>query len=183
MFYGSNNQNLGFDDPQKVISNTGINGYLFKAEPLAGNAGCYLLRLITLSGSEYNIWGRPGYLNSQPATGNCCFILGLNNQNGEDLKDGAVWEIKYDADRGFSLKNMGTGKYLKTSDAAKYDSPVYMSFYKKGSSSGISNLGMNKATDDAVYSLHGVKVGTADQMDALPRGIYIIGGKKVVKSF
>ena len=34
--------------------------------------------------------------------------------------------------------------------------------------------------DETVYNLQGVKVGTRSQMKSLPRGIYIIGGKKVV---
>lgn len=182
MFFGSNNQNLGFENALAVFNDKSINGYMFKAEPLAGNAGCYLLRLITLSGSEYSIWGSPGYLNSQPISGGCCFILGLNSQNGQDIKDGAVWEIKYEAGKGFTMKNKGTGMYLKTNDAAKYDTPTYMDFLKAGTSTGISNI-KTKVADDAVYNLHGVKVGRSDQMETLPRGIYIIGGKKVVKSF
>ena len=32
-----------------------------------------------------------------------------------------------------------------------------------------------------VYTLQGVRVGTSDAMDKLPRGIYIVGGKKIVK--
>lgn len=34
--------------------------------------------------------------------------------------------------------------------------------------------------NDAVYNLQGVKVGSRSEMKSLPRGIYIIGGKKVV---
>ena len=34
--------------------------------------------------------------------------------------------------------------------------------------------------NDVVYNLQGVKVGTRNQLKSLPRGIYIIGGKKVV---
>ncbi len=35
--------------------------------------------------------------------------------------------------------------------------------------------------DDTVYSLQGVKVGTMDQWQSLPRGLYIVNGKKIVK--
>ena len=183
IFYGSDAQNLGFNNVLEVINNKNINGYLFNAEPISGRDGCYLLKLILLNGNEYIMWNRePGYLNSQPESGWCSFILGLNNQYGQDVKDGAVWEIKYEANEGFTLRNMATGKYLNDAAPAKYDTPKYMNFYKKGSSTGIGNI-RTKVADDAVYSLHGVKVGTADQMDALPRGIYIIGGRKVVKSF
>lgn len=34
--------------------------------------------------------------------------------------------------------------------------------------------------DETVYNLQGIKVGTRSQLKSLPRGIYIIGGKKVV---
>jgi len=35
--------------------------------------------------------------------------------------------------------------------------------------------------DDTVYSLQGIKVGTMDQWQSLPRGFYIVNGKKIVK--
>lgn len=181
MFFGSTAQNLGFQDALAVINDKTINGYMFKAEPISGRDGCYLLRLMKLDGKEYSIWGSPGYLNGFSSVADCSFILGLNNQYGQDVKDGAVWEINYVDGKGFTLKNKYTGKYLKDATAAKYDDPVYMDFLKAGGTSGIGTV-KAKAADEAVYSLHGVKVGTANQMDALPRGIYIIGGKKVVKS-
>jgi hypothetical protein len=98
----------------------------FRLEKSGSN---YLLRGVTPDGSEYNIWGNPGYLNSQPVDGWCSFILGLNNQNGQDIVDGAVWDIQYKEGQGFSLKNVGTGKYLQDALPAKYDDPMYFSFY------------------------------------------------------
>ena len=181
MFYGSDNQNLGFSPAIEVINNKKINGYMFKAEPVSGRSGCYLLRLMTLSGSAYSIWGSPGYLNSQPATGGCCFILGLKEQNGQDIKDGAVWEIKYEEGNGFTLKNVGTGKYLNDNNAAKYSSPAYMDFLKAGGTTGINAVERTVVDNDAVYTLQGRKVATRDQWNSLPRGIYIVGGKKIIK--
>ena len=32
-----------------------------------------------------------------------------------------------------------------------------------------------------VYDLNGRRIGTADAMDALPKGVYIVNGKKVMK--
>ena len=32
-----------------------------------------------------------------------------------------------------------------------------------------------------VYDLNGCRVGTADAMDALPKGVYIVNGKKVIR--
>ena len=180
LFYGSDNQNLGYDDANTVVNNKNINGYMFKAEPLAGRDGCYLLRLITLSGSEYSVWGSPGYLNGYSTVADCSFILGLNNQNGQDVKDGAVWEINYENGKGFTLKNMYTGKYLRDNASANSEAPVYMDFLKVGGTAGI-NAVQRDVDSDAVYTLQGQKVATRSQWNALPRGIYIVSGKKVIK--
>ena len=77
------------------------------------------------------------------------------------------------------MKNIGTGKYLKDATPAKYDDAIYMNFYKKGSSSGITTI-QREIENDVVYNLQGVKVGSRNELKSLPRGIYIIGGKKVV---
>ena len=180
LFYGSENQNLGYDDANTVINNKSINGYMFKAEPLSDRDGCYLLRLMTLSGSEFSIWGSPGYLNGYSTVADCSFILGLNNQNGQDVKDGAVWEINYEEGKGFTLKNMYTGKYLRDNASANSEAPVYMDFLKVGGTSGIRDV-ERIVDNDAVYTLHGVKVATRSEWNALPRGIYIVGGRKMVK--
>lgn len=180
MFYGPENQNLDMGDPLGVINNKSISGYMFKAEAISGRDGCYLLRLMTLNGSEYSVYGKPGYLNSQPTTGWCSFILGLNNQNGEDVKDGAVWEIKYESGKGFTLKNAATGKYLKDAAPAKYDAPAYFDFLKSSVTAGIHKV-ERSVDNDAVYTLQGIKIATLQQWDALPRGIYIVGGKKKLK--
>lgn len=130
--YGTNNQNLGFDEFSTAFVNTN-SGYLFKVESLANDADadvkdCYLLRLMTPTGDEYSIWGNPGYLNSQPATGGCSFILGLNGQNGQDGKNLAVWDIQYVDGKGFTMKNVGTGLYLHDNAPAKYEEPAYWTF-------------------------------------------------------
>ena len=44
---------------------------------------------------------------------------------------------------------------------------------------GINTI-QRELENDAVYNLQGVKVGSRSEMKSLPRGIYIIGGKKVV---
>ena len=76
-FFGPAAQNLAFEAIDQALLKSNAN-IAFKLEPLDGN---YLLRAITPTGEEYNIWGSPGYLNAQPLeSGWCCFILGLNNQ-------------------------------------------------------------------------------------------------------
>ena len=44
---------------------------------------------------------------------------------------------------------------------------------------GITTV-LRETGDGVVYNLQGVKVGTRSEVKSLPRGIYIIGGKKVV---
>ena len=181
VLYGSDAQNLGYDDALKVINDKAINGYMFEAEPISGRTDCYLLKLMLLNGNEYIMWtNKPGYLNSQAVTGWCSFVLGLENQYGQDIQDGAVWEIKYVDGKGFTLKNMGTGKYLKDATPAKYDSPAYFDFLKADATSGI-HAAKCAFDDDAVYTLQGTKIATRQQWDTLPRGIYIAGGKKIIK--
>ena len=181
VFYGSDNQNLKYDDAGAVLMNTGIVGYQFKAEKvtIAGHSNSYLLRLMTLNGSEYNVFGKPGYLNSQEKTGWCCFILGLSKGNGEDIENGAAWDIEYVEGKGFTLKNVATGLYLKDAGPAKYETPAYFNFRSKSTNTGITTI-QREIENDVVYNLQGVKVGTRSQLKSLPRGIYIIGGKKVV---
>lgn len=136
-FYGSGANGLGYGSYSDAfkVANTAI---AFKAVSLATDEdvdirGYYLLRAIKPDGNEYSVYGGPGFLNSQPNEEGkyCCFIQGLNgDQNGQDLKNGAVWDIQYDEGSGkYSIKNIGTGMYLKDATPAKYDSPTYFSFY------------------------------------------------------
>lgn len=178
-FYGINEQNLGYAGLSEALkkSNSTI---CFKLEP---TGSYYFLRALTPAGTEYSIWGSPGYLNS----GNWnCFILGkTKNNNGEDIENGAVWDIQYVADKGFSLRNIGTGKYLRDTGKAVNDTPTYFSFYtiKENIISGISipSVSVMAMTDDVVYSLQGVKVGTIDNWASLPSGLYIMNGRKILK--
>ena len=184
VFYCPGDQNLAYEDAGSVLLNTNIVGYQFKAENIsvAGHSNCYLLRLIKLDGNEYSVWGgwAPGYLNTQEVAKNCCFVLGLNNQNGQDIKNGAVWEIQYVTDKGFTLKNIGTDRYLKDATSpAKHETPAYFNFRVESSTSVIATI-QRDIEDGVVYNLQGVKVGTRSELRSLPRGIYIIGGKKVV---
>ena len=182
VFYCPDAQNLKYEDAGSVLMETGIVGYQFKAEKitLAGHSNCYLLRLITLGGSEYSIYGKPGYLNSQPVDGGwCSFILGLTKGYGEDVENGAAWDIDYVEGKGFTLKNVATGLYLKDTAPAKYETPAYFNFRVKNSTSGITTI-QRERENDVVYNLQGVKIGSQSELKSLPRGIYIIGGKKVV---
>ena len=174
--FGSDAQNLGYEDYSTAFDDNN-SGYLFRLEQ-SDVAGGYLLRLITPDNQEYNIWGKPGYLNAQPLeTGWCCFILGLTNGNGEDFENGAVWNIDYVDGKGFTLKNVGTGKYLKDAGNANHDEPTYFSFCTLATTTAINDITITKPHNSTLYDLMGRRV---DQNTLRP-GIYIKNGRKVVK--
>ena len=172
-FYGSTEQNLGFASYETAFDEANT-GFYFKLED-STVAGCYLLRLMTPYGGEYSIWGSPGYLNSQPADQWCSFILGLNNQNGQDMKNGAVWDIQYVDGKGFTLKNVGTGLYLHDATPAKYESPAYFRFctLSDQATAGISTVVSNRINNHAYYDLSGRRVAKPG------KGLYIHNGQKI----
>lgn len=174
--FGSDAQNLGYEDYSTAFDDNN-SGYLFHLEQ-SDVAGGYLFRLITPDNQEYNIWGKPGYLNAQPLeTGWCCFILGLTKGNGEDFENGAVWNIDYTDGKGFTLKNVGTGKYLKDAGNANHDEPTYFSFCTLATTTAINDITITKPHNSALYDLLGRRVGES----TLRPGIYIKNGHKVVK--
>ena len=174
--FGSDAQNLGFEDYSTAFDDNN-SGYLFRLEQ-SDVAGGYLLRLITPDNQEYNIWGKPGYLNAQPLeTGWCCFILGLTKGNGEDFENGAVWNIDYVDGKGFTLKNVGTGKYLKDAGNANHDEPTYFSFCTLATTTAINDITITKPHNSVLYDLLGRRVNES----TLRPGIYIKDRRKVVK--
>ena len=174
--FGSDAQNLGYEDYSTAFDDNN-SGYLFRLEQ-SDVAGGYLLRLITPDNQEYNIWGKPGYLNAQPLeTGWCCFILGLTKGNGEDFENGAVWNIDYTDGKGFTLKNVGTGKYLKDAGNANHDEPTYFSFCTLATTTAINDITITKPHNSVLYDLLGRRVDGS----TLRPGIYIKNGRKVVK--
>ena len=177
-FYGSGLQNLGYD--YYVNAFDAYNeGYQFKLSRITGGRS---LKLITPDGDVFQISGGDGYLNSQAITGDRCFINGLNSQRGYDIPDGAVWDIQYEEGKGWSMRNVGTGKYLKdASHPAMFDEPTYFTFCTlKEATSSITTPIANVQLSD-VYTLQGVKVGTKDEWNTLPKGVYIVDGKLKIK--
>ena len=174
--FGTDNQNLAYDVFATAFDD-GNSGYLFKKEN-STVAGKYLLRLMTPDDTPYSIWGSPGYLNSQPVTGWCSFILGLGNQNGQDIANGAVWDIQYVNGKGFTLKNVGTGLYLHDASPAKYEEPTYFTFCTLGISTVVKDV-ISKPiiSDDVVFDLQGRRI---KNNNSLLKGIYIKNGKKVI---
>lgn len=188
-FYCSSSTTLQFGDYDAAFQDTNA-GYKFRLVSMKNNAdpevrSCYLIRLVKPNGSDYTVNSNPGYLNSQAANQSSCFIDGLNKQNGQSLKNGAAWDIQYVSGKGFTLRNMGTGLYLKDKTSAKYSEPTYFTFCTLGDAvTGIEDVeqfdGIRLGTTD-VYNLQGMKVGTKDQLDNLPHGLYIVNGKKYFK--
>jgi|GEM_PF-6184259 hypothetical protein len=131
--YGSNNQNLAYDTYASAFSSSN-SGYLWKLVSLADDADAdvheyYRFQLITPTGADYNCWGMGGWLNSQPANKDCSFILGLDNKNGQDIKNGAVYDVQYVEGKGFTIKNIGTGLYQGANNGpAKNEEPTYFTF-------------------------------------------------------
>ncbi len=172
--YGSDNQNLGYDEYGAAFAATNA-GYLFQAESVTVDGSQYhLLRLMTPTGGAYSIWGSPGYLNSQPADGWCSFILGLNNQNGQDIRNGAVWDIQYEEGKGFSLRNVGTGRYLYSNAPANSEEPAYWKFCKLQNGSAAIATVSTTERDNIYYDLSGRRVAQPT------RGIYVVNGRKVI---
>jgi hypothetical protein len=101
------------------------------------------------------------------------------------MKNGAVWDVQYVDGKGFTLKNIATGKYLQDNKPAKYDTPTYFTFATVGLTNitGIQTLSAQSSTLNTgdVYTLQGVKVGNRSQWNSLPAGLYIVGGKKIYK--
>ena len=121
----NNKQNMNYDTYANAFSSE---SYTFKLEKAVGNGvtNYFYLRPYEPNGNLHNVWEYGGYFNSQPANGGCCFDLGLNNQNGQDGLNLAVWNLEASSDgEKFALKNIGTGKYLKDAAPAKYDDATY----------------------------------------------------------
>ena len=175
LFYGRYEQRLDYGGYDKAF--LGINsGYTFK---LGKASGGVKLKLITPEGNDYILTGDRGFLNSQSVDGDRCFIGGVNGQNGQDIAKGAVWDMQYVEGKGFSMRNVGTGKYLKTNDAAKYDEPTYFTFCTlKDAPSGIDEMDMVREHVSSTdwYMLDGRRL---NQKPTQP-GLYIVNGKKVV---
>ena len=151
-------------------------GYQFKLSRITGGRA---LKLVDPDGEFYQVDGSDAYLNSQAVDGTCCFFNGLNGQRGYDIANGAVWQIEYEEGKGWSLLNVGTGKYLKdAAHPAMYDEPTYFTFctLKEGPYTGIVDVKREPIANNRYYTLDGRQLNSKPTQ----RGIYIINGKKVV---
>ena len=89
-------------------------------------------------------------VNSRPAT-----TLHNRNSAGEKYMQVAIKNIKKNEDKTMSFQ-----------------------FFQRGVASGINHVREQDSQDGAIYSMEGIYLGT--DRKRLPKGIYIIGGKKTV---
>lgn len=122
--YGSTNQNIAYADyATAFVSSNAVTQY--KLEPVTGG---YLLRCVTPTGVDYGLWGsNTCYFNAQPNIGGLTFNLGLNNQNGQDMENGAVWELNYVSGNGWTLRCVGNNGYAAPNGVTQTD-PYYWQF-------------------------------------------------------
>lgn len=127
VLFGSGAQNSGFDAVSAITAETCV--AVWKAETVEGG---FLFQGYNLNDEKYVCWGMGGWLNAQPAIGGVTFILGLNNQNGQDMANGAVWTVTA-VDGGYAIQNVGNKGYLAgtvTSEEATHIWKLYS--LKKG---------------------------------------------------
>ena len=176
-FFGAGADALGYDIFDNAFDDFATEGYMFKVHKVGSGRG---LKLINPDGEDYKVGDETAYLNSQAVTGDCCFLNGLNGQRGYDIQDGARWDIQYVDGKGWTLKNVGTGKYMKdAAHPAMFDEPTYFTFctLKVETTTGIENVKATKEIkDDNWYTLDGRRVNANN----LRPGLYIKGGKKIV---
>jgi len=177
-FYGAGADVLGYDTFDNAFDDFATEGYMFKVGRVGSGRG---LRLVNTDGDIYMVGDNYAYLNSQAVTGDCCFLNGLNGkQNGYTITDGAIWDIQYVDNMGWTLKNKGTGKFLKdAAHPAMFDEPTYFTFctLKTVTTTGIEEVRSKRGkVRTGVYTLDGRKVNAEN----LRPGLYIMNGKKVV---
>jgi lysophospholipase L1-like esterase len=176
-FFGAGADALGYDTFDNAFDDFATEGYMFKVHKVGSGRG---LKLINPDGEDYKVGDETAYLNSQAVTGDCCFLNGLNGQRGYDIQDGARWDIQYVDGKGWTLKNVGTGKYMKdAAHPAMFDEPTYFTFctLKVETTTSIENVNATKEIkDDNWYTLDGRRVNANN----LRPGLYIKGGKKIV---
>lgn len=134
-FYSTGDNNLSYGAYADAFKSTNA-AICFKVVSLDSDEdesvhGYYYLVAMTPGGEEYFAYGSAAHLNSQPDEDGqwCCFIQYNSNgdiHHGQDLNYGAVWDIQYSSENGgFSIKNIGTNKYLKDASPAKYGDATY----------------------------------------------------------
>lgn len=119
--------------------------------------------------------------------------LAINNNDNvlhknAEVSDNAKWTVSVSGDNAIIKSNVYGDRTIQYNAGAPrfatYKSsqePVCL-FVNVTPPSGVKTVGtMKNRKKILVYDLHGRKVGTAANLPSLPRGIYMVGGKKVMK--
>ena len=132
--YNKDNQNLAYDTYTNATAGA---AYLWKIHSLAGEGdekleNAFTIEAVKADGSSITIWGNrtPLLLNSGAEGGfDGCFVLDNGTQYGTDVLYGGAWEIEYDAEKGFALKNVARGGYFAGVNPAPAGAePIYWTF-------------------------------------------------------
>ncbi len=144
----------------------------------------YTIQLHNAAGEFYSLWGANGYLNFQTPGQTIVFVLGLNNQYGQDGENCGLWEVNA-VDGGYTIKNVGNGGYYDPTNAQPSAEPVVVRFFQNAAVDGDSPIVAIDAPIASVkaagiYSVSGVKVNN------LQKGINIVVdengvAKKIIK--
>lgn len=96
---------------------------------ISGNL--YTMQLFNANGQNFSKWGNDGYVNFQPEGQNIVFALGLtqNGPYGQDVKHGGLWDITYENEKGYVIKNVARNMYFNPSNAAPSAEKVYTRFF------------------------------------------------------
>lgn len=186
------NENSGGPQNVKVgdVTDGEDNGYIYFKFTKVTNASTsvtgniYRVQFATATGQNYNLWGGGGYLNFQPKGQNVIFALGLNNQNGQDGKNLALWKIDYEPGNGYVFQNVGrleanAPAYLDPASNTPQQQKCYVRLFTElgTKTAGINDviMDMDAKYDGKTYDLSGRIIDTP----AKP-GLYIRNGKKFI---
>lgn len=91
----------------------------------------YLMPIYNVNGDRRRFWAGEAFVNAQPG-GNVIFGLGGDNdQKGQDGPNLALWDVTYEAGKGFAFHNVGRNIYLGSdaTDARPSEEIVYWKAY------------------------------------------------------
>ncbi len=113
---------------------------------------------------------RDYYVNS---SGNITWL----NATSSNVNSGYGWFKKINSDitaRPMTLRYSSFLEDINYEDEDNVTTDLRIAVYE--------NMGVNTfGADDTIYNLNGIKVGTGATLQQLPKGVYIVNGKKVVK--
>ena len=117
--------------PATMIGNDGKHAGFFKLDKLS-DQDHFRIEMYNINGSRRGFWAGDAYVNAQPG-GNVIFGLdGQAPKYGQDGQDLALWDVEFDAEKGFAFKCVGRAIYIGSDgaeNARPSDAPVYWKAY------------------------------------------------------